>query len=199
MKYTLTTHRYDDIYGFIDIEDIEVGLTNWRTFPNYNNDFDTCCELERMLNSELNCTRVYNGVIFRTIHSYNYKYYCYVYYRLLLSLRNQILYNKYVDKLIDNHNINIEMYLNTKDDCTPKAKKKKTSTRKKKAKYIRETTTDIFTGETIYVYENTITGEQITSKDDSLLDSLNGKSSKRKRNKVVPFIGSISFNFNTNK
>lgn len=196
MKYILTTHRYDDIYGFIDIEDIEVGLVNWITFPSYDNDFDTCCELERMLNSELNCTRVYNGVIFRTIHSYNYKYYCYIYYRLLLSLRNQLLYNKYVDKLIDNHNINVEMYLNTKEDCAPKTKKKKTTTRKKKDKYIRETTTDIFTGETIYVYENTTTGEQITSKDGSLLDSLNGKVAKKKKSKDMPFISNISFKFN---
>lgn len=196
MKYTLTTHRYDNIYGFIDIENIEVGLVNWRTFPTYDNDFDTCCELERMLNSELNCTRVYNGVIFRTIHSYNYKYYCYIYYRLLLSLRNQLLYNKYVDKLIDNHNINIEMYLNTKEDCTPKTKKKKNTTRKKKDKYIRETTTDIFTGETIYVYENTTTGEQITSKDGSLLDSLNSKVAKKKKSKAMPFISNISFKFN---
>lgn len=196
MKYTLTTNHCCDIYGFINIEDIEVGLVNWRTFPNYDNDFDTCCELERMLNSELNCTRVYNGVIFRTIHSYNYKYYCYIYYRLLLSLRNQLLYNKYVDKLIDNHNINIEMYLNTKEDCTSKTKKKKTTTRKKKDKYIRETTTDIFTGEAIYVYENINTGEQITSKDDSLLDSLNGKVAKKKKNKAMPFISNISFKFN---
>ena len=196
MKYTLTTNRCCNIYGFIDIEEIEVGLVNWISFPSYNNDFDTCCELERMLNSELNCTRVYNGVIFRTIHSYNYKYYCYIYYRLLLSLKNQLLYNKYVDKLIDNHNINIEMYLNTKDDCTIKTKKKKTTTRKKKDKYIRETTTDIFTGETIYVYENTTTGEQITSKDGSLLDSLNGKVAKKKKSKVMPFISNISFKFN---
>ena len=196
MKYTLTTNHCCNIYGFIDIEYIEVGLVNWRTFPSYDNDFDTCCELERMLNSELNCTRVYNGVVFRTIHSYNYKYYCYIYYRLLLSLKNQLLYNKYVDKLIDNHNINIEMYLNTKEDCTPKTKKKKTTTRKKKDKYIRETTTDIFTGETIYVYENTTTGEQITSKDGSLLDSLNGKVAKKKKNKAMPFISNISFKFN---
>ena len=196
MKYTLTTNHCCNIYGFIDIEDIEVGLVNWRTFPSYNNDFDTCCELERMLNSELNCTRVYNGVIFRTIHSYNYKYYCYIYYRLLLSLRNQLLYNKYVDKLIDNHNINIEMYLNTKEDYAPKTKKKKTTTRKKKAKYVRETTTDIFTGETIYVYENTTTGEQITSKDGSLLDSLNGKVAKKKKSKAMHFISNISFKFN---
>lgn len=196
MKYTLTTNHCCNIYGFIDIEDIEVGLVNWITFPSYDNDFDTCCELERMLNSELNCTRVYNGVIFRTIHSYNYKYYCYIYYRLLLSLRNQLLYNKYVDKLIDNHNINIEMYLNTKEDYAPKTKKKKTTTRKKKDKYIRETTTDIFTGETIYVYENTTTGEQITSKDGSLLDSLNGKVAKKKKSKVMPFISNISFKFN---
>lgn len=196
MKYTLTTNHCCNIYGFIDIEYIEVGLVNWRTFPSYDNDFDTCCELERMLNSELNCTRVYNGVVFRTIHSYNYKYYCYIYYRLLLSLKNQLLYNKYVDKLIDNHNINIEMYLNTKEDCTPKTKKKKTTTRKKKDKYIRETTTDIFTGETIYVYENTTTGEQITSKDGSLLYSLNGKVAKKKKNKAMPFISNISFKFN---
>ena len=103
----------------------------------------------------------------------------FVYY--LMKIDNQFIYNKYIDKLISRHIDNILFEHNNPVIVKSKGKTKKVSKPKVENKFLRRETKDLFTGETIYFYENLKTGESIESKNPNLLDELNNKPKKVKK------------------
>ena len=96
--------------------------------------------------------------------------YCYYLYKLT----NQIIYNTYIDKLINRHIKNIVFeyehpYIQNHIKYRKESKKKKLPPNK----FIKYTTLDMFTNKKIYIYENARTKEKIESNNPDLLDELN--------------------------
>lgn len=129
---------------------------------------------------DLDCSRVYSigRPMMIEYPIYNTLLNDYLYY--LLKIDNQFVYNLYIDLLLIRHVDNvIFQYNNPINEKVSKSKEKKTKKTKVENKYLRRETKDLFTGETIYFYENPKTGDSIESKNPNLLEELN----KPKRNK----------------
>lgn len=177
--------------------DIDYGY--YKNIKEYYNDKDLCNILDDII-TDLDCTReIPCGRILMT-HYPMYQIRLNNYYFYLVKLQNQIIYNKYLDKLIDKHidNLIFEYYNPIKQIITKastKIKKKNT----KPNKFIKQVTNDLYTGEEIYIYENIKTGEIIESKNPNLLDELNAPKKKEKSNKVKTkptSLDSMTFSFN---
>lgn len=177
--------------------DIDYGY--YKNIKNYYNDYDLCNILDNMI-FDLDCTREIScGRILMT-HYPMYQMKLNNYYFYLVKLQNQILYNKYLDKVIDRHidNLIFEYYNPLKQTITKastKIKKKNT----KPNKFIKQVTNDLYTGEEIYIYENLKTGEMIESKNPNLLEELNSSKKKEKSIKVKTkpvSLDNITFSFN---
>lgn len=101
-----------------------------------------------------------------------------IYYFYLIKLNNQITYNNYIDKLIKIHCNNLEFEANnihTEQNIIIKHKRNKTV----KNKYIKHTTKDLITGQTMYHYGNERLGKEIISSNPNLSDTLNNKTHRR--------------------
>ena len=170
----------------------------YKGIKEYHNDYDLCNILDNML-TDLDCTREIScGRILMT----NYPMYQIRldnYYFYLVKLQNQITYNKYLDKLIDRHIDNLIFeYYNPIKQITTKANVKIKKKNTKSNKFIKQTTTDLYTGEEIYIYENLKTGEIIESKNPNLLEELNSPKKKEKSIKVKTrpvSLDSMTFSF----
>ena len=184
----------------INYPDVDYGY--FKNLNIYHNDDDLCKILNNIL-YDLNCTREIScGRVLMTHYPmYNIRLSNYYYY--LLRLDNQILYNTYIDKLIKRHLDNIifeyeHPYIKSNIDKP----KNKPSKKQIPNKFIKQVTTDLFTGETIYIYENFKTGEVIESKNPNLLDELNA-SKKKERPKKVKYVGvpldAMTFSFDKPK
>lgn len=177
--------------------DIDYGY--YKNIKEYHNDEDLCGILDNIV-SDLDCTREIScGRILMT-HYPMYQIKLNNYYFYLVKLQNQILYNKYLDKVIDKHIDNLIFeYYNPIKQITTKASVKAKKKNKIPNKFIKQTTNDLYTGEEIYIYENLKTGEIIESKNPNLLDELNAPKKKERPKRVktigVP-IGSMTFSFN---
>ena len=177
--------------------DIDYGY--YKNIKEYHNDEDLCGILDNMV-FDLDCTREIScGRILMT-HYPMYQTKLNNYYFYLVKLQNQILYNKYLDKVINRHIDNLIFeYYNPIKQITTKANVKAKKKNIKSNKFIKQITNDLYTGEEIYIYENLKTGEIIESKNPNLLDELNAPKKKERPKKVktigVP-IGSMTFSFN---
>ena len=102
------------------------------------------------------------------------------------KLVNPIEYESYIKRIseIHAHNVAFESTIKQK----PVSKSKKNKTKKSSEPWIVRETLDLFTGEKVYMYMNTNTGEEITSSDGDKLKELNAPKKKEKRIKsnVVP-------------
>lgn len=170
----------------------------WISSVNCKNDNDIKNTLDDILNN-LDCKRIYNcGRPMMTTYPIYLKLISdYVYY--LLKFENQILYNEYHKKLEDFHNCNVEFEnlnpIETKPIRTPRSCKD----RKKIPPniFVRKQSTDLFTGEVVYFYENLRTKECIKSTNPDLLDELNKikKKDKSKDKSIGVPITSMTFSF----
>lgn len=150
---------------------------------------------------DLDCTRIYKSGRPMMIEYPRYKLLIAEYFRFLNKITDYEVYNLYFDKLVNLHVNNILFEFNN-----PIAKKKPTQSKKQKARpniWTKAETTDLFTGETRYIYENHKTGEILTSGNPDLLDELNAKRTKRtskikEEPKVISTEG-IIFNFKKKK
>lgn len=136
----------------------------------------------------LDCTREYESgrPMMTTFAMYKSNIDDYYYY--LLKLKDYNLYNMYIDLLINRHRANIifEYY----NPYIPKSVSKKKRNSKKRIipdKFIKQKTTDIFTGEEVYHYDNLKTGEHYESSNPNFLDEL--KSRKKKKEKRIKRTG----------
>lgn len=166
----------------------------------YNSDSDLIKILDNIL-KDLDCTKEYNGVRFRTTTYPIYSMFLSDYYFYVNKIVNQFIYNEYIDKLIKRHIDNIVF-----EHDNPYIVNTKSNKKKKKSppnKFVKYTTKDMFTNKSKYVYCNYKTDEQIESDNPDLLDKLNSKISKRKQNNKRKQIGvplsAMTFNFKKKK
>ena len=186
---------------WIDVNDdksinVEINIPNieyfdWQRLNNCLTDEDIVFVLEDYL-TKLDCTIEYSSgrPMMTTYPMYqNYKD---IYYYYLLKIKNQYLYNLYLDKLCQKEYNNIVFELEY--PYRVKQEKTKTKSKVKKTipnKFIKAITKDLFTGEEIYVYENLKTGEIIKRKNPNLLDELNAPKKKEKKQRTK--VAAVSF------
>ena len=170
--------------------------SSWRSIVNKYNTYDDAIFI-RYLN-DLDCTKEYDFGRPMMLSNSRYKDIINEYFYFLIKLDNLILYNFYVDALIKRHLDNIDFetnnpYIKPEDKKVVKSKSKKKSIPNV---YIRQETTDLFTGETKYIYENLKTKDSFTSSDPNLLEELNAKKKKVKSKKTSTVaLTSMTFSF----
>lgn len=177
-----------------------IDYSKFKRLHEYNSDNDLIKILSNIL-KDLDCTKEYNGVRFRTTTYPIYSMFLSDYYFYVNKIVNQFIYNEYIDKLIKRHIDNIVF-----EHDNPYIANTKTNKKKKKSppnKFVKYTTKDMFTNKSKYVYCNYKTDEQIESDNPDLLDKLNSKVSKRKQNDKRKQIGvpltAMTFNFKKKK
>jgi hypothetical protein len=116
------------------------------------------------------------------------------YYWLLLKIEDPVIYNFYLDLLIDTHEGNITFEQTYKPISHEKVKEAVKKSRLEN-KYYRRETKDLFTNETIYIYDNPKTNHTIKSTRHDLLDELNAPKRKEKRNRDIIPLSSMTFKF----
>ena len=163
----------------LKFEEFELDYINWRIIEDTKTDEDVCRILDKELHS-IDCTRMLYTMRVITLNSYSYTYNLGVYYYYLIKIKNQILYNKYLDILLNRHKLNIIFESNYKAPTNKPDKQKTKKTKKLKDEYRRYETKDMFTEETIYVYVNDKTKDEIKSTNPNLLEELNKKKVKSK-------------------
>lgn len=196
MIISLTNHNGEIL--LVDYPNVDyLFWLNWQNIPNEG---AIIFYLEQLLNLELNCAKLYKGVPIMSTKFPMYHQYLQRYVWLLLKLRNQFIYNKYIDKLIEFHNKNIIIEKERDIIITESIPSKKKIVRKNQIpnKWYRAITQDLYTGEDIYIYENMRTKESFTSKDSNLLETLNAPKKKEKKikSKVIGVpMEAMTFNF----
>lgn len=189
-----------DEINYLEVQYPIIDYGKFKRLHEYNSDSDLIKILDNIL-KDLDCTKEYNGVRFRTTSYPIYSMFLSDYYFYVNKITNQFIYNEYIDKLIKRHIDNIVFeYDNPYIVNTKSNKKKKKSPPNKFVKY---TTKDMFTNKSKYVYCNYKTDEQVESDNPDLLDKLNSKISKRKQNNKRKQIGvplnAMTFNFKKKK
>lgn len=182
------------------IERPKVYAKYWYSSKNCRTDADVVAILKNILNS-LDCTKEYScgRPMMTTFVMYNSFMNDYYYY--LLKLDNYIIYNKYLDILINRHIQNIIFEYD--HPYVPKQVGKKKHNSKKRTipnKFIKQESIDMFTGEKKYFYTNPKTGEEYESSNPDFLSELKQRKKKEKTSKrgAVP-ISAMTFNFKKNK
>lgn len=163
----------------ISIEIFDYDEMLWFVFLNNINDINKA--LNSTLN-DLNCTIEYKGKQMRSTKDLIYKVNIAKYIKFLYRITNPFIYNQWFQKLIDTHTNNIiyESQIKQEEPMLKRGDKKSSIVPNK---FIKAESTDIFTGETIYIYDNPKTGESIRSDDPNLLSVLNSKEYKKKAKK----------------
>lgn len=189
-----------DEINYLEVQYPIIDYGKFKRLREYNSDSDLIKILDNIL-KDLDCTKEYNGVRFRTTTYPIYSMFLSDYYFYVNKIVNQFIYNEYIDKLIKRHIDNIVFeYDNPYIVNTKNNKKKKKSPPNKFVKY---TTKDMFTNKSKYVYYNYKTDEQIESDNPDLLSKLNSKISKRKQTSKRKQIGvplnAMTFNFKKKK
>lgn len=184
----------------LNIKRPNVEASYWYYVKDCRTDADIISVLEDIL-TRLDCTREYDcgRPMMTTFINYNTAMSDYYYY--LLKFNNQILYNHYVDKLINRHIDNI--IFEYSHPYVPKQVNKKKRNSKKRTvpnKFIKQKSIDMFTGKHTYFYTNPKTGEQFETDNPDFLKELKQRKKKEKAPKrgAVP-ISSMTFNFKKNK
>lgn len=152
--------------------------------------------LDKLL-TELDSSKLCAGKIIIPTNSFRYDDIVETYIRLLfrIPIYNYILYNEYVEKLLNRHNENLEFESNFIPEVKEKTKTKSKTTRKSKPAnvYVRTETHNLFTGELEYDYTNFATGDSFISPDPNLLEQLNAP--KKKKKEPRKDFGKIIINF----
>lgn len=189
-----------------DTEDVliikrpSVDVIYWYHVKDCRNDIDICAVLNNIL-KELDCTREYScgRPMMTTISNYNLAINNYYYY--LLKFDNQVLYNTYIDALINRHIKNV-LFEYEHPYVPTKVIKKKRNSKKRiiKDEFIKQESIDMFTGKSKYFYTNAKTGELYESSNPDLLNELKQHKKKEKTSKrgAVP-ISAMTFSFKKNK
>lgn len=196
LKLTYLNH-----HGYEDVLEIQYPYIDYRRWleRNVQTQEDIISKLNDLL-SNMDCTRDYStGRPMMTTYA-NYSMFLEDYFYYLLKLDNQLIYNAYIERLLNNHVRNKTFeYEHPYLDKYSKPKETKAKRKPKiENKYVRRETKDLFTGEIIYFYENPKTGDSIESKDPNLLEELNAPKRKKKEIKTkttaVP-LSAMTFSF----
>ena len=153
-----------------------------KRLQNYNSQEELIALIDDKL-KDMDCSKLLDGMPLVIIASQKYKNILSDIWYYLNKLDNNLLYNDYITKIIENHKNNI--IIEAERYNKPCIKDAKSKSKSKPNRFIRTQTKDLFTGEVVYVYENLKTGETIKSSDGTLLDELNKKAkTKTKAAKV---------------
>lgn len=190
-----------------EVSELAFGYPNldygsWKRLKDHDSNEDIINILDDILKS-IDCTKEYScGRTCMTTYPI-YNIYISEYHYYILKFNNQILYNKYIDLLIQRHIDNLIFEYN--NPYIPKTKNKYTKKKGKKAvpnQFIKQTSKDLFTGESTYYYENLHTKEVIRSDNPNLLEELNKpiktKKVVKKKEIGVP-ISAMTFSFSKTK
>lgn len=183
----------------LSINVLEIDYFKFKRIEDFNNDTDLCNILDNIL-VKLNCTKetAYGRVCTTSCFMYNDSLSEYYFY--LIKIKNQLIYNTYVDKVIKRHVDNIIYEYNIPAN-TADVKSKPVKTKKKSIpnKFVKRVSIDMFTGEEIYYYTNLKTNEEVRSTNPDLLDELNAPKKKIKKKEIGVPISAMTFNFNLKK
>lgn len=170
-----------------------IDYSEWKRTPDYNSDKDITDILDKYL-TYMDCTKEYDsGRPMMTTYPI-YSIYGTFYFRFIIKLVNQFIYNQYINKLIKRHIDNLIFeYENPYIANIEKPKRK--PKRAKPNKFFKQTTIDLFTGEKIYYYDNPKTGEHIESKDGDKLKELNARKINKAIKKSTVPLSSMTFSF----
>lgn len=159
--------------------------------------FNSQSELLDIINesfSELDCSRLVDNMPLIIINSQRYKNALSDIYYYINKLENNLIYNEFITKIIETHKNNIIIEA-ARYNTIKKPETKKSKSKAKPNKFVRQVTKDIFTGQIVYVYTNLKTGETIKSTDGNKLDELNAKKKvKREKSAGVP-MSAMTFKF----
>lgn len=183
----------------LSITILELDYFKFKRIEDFNNDIDLCKILDNIL-IKIDCTKETNYGRVCTTNCFMYNDSLSEYYFYLIKIRNQFIYNIYIDKVIKRHidNIlyeyNIPININVVKSKPVKAKKKSIPN-----KFVKRVSIDMFTGEEIYYYTNLKTNEEVRSTNPNLLDELNAPKKKIKKKEIGVPISAMTFNFNLKK
>lgn len=171
---------------------LELSNYDYIKYQTFRDKIDNCGAVKTMedILVDINCTKLYKGRQIMKTTDIMYKEYVERYFRCLNLLKDYKLYNQYFDKLINLDNYNIEFESTFKEMSANEIKSKKqnkTKTKRNKPKnvYIEAISKDLFTGDTIYIYDNFFTGDTITSNTRLDLNELNKPKRKQKEDKIL--------------
>ena len=163
----------------------DVTYSYWKSLIPFYNDVDLYIIMSNIL-VDLDCSVTYNHQRLITTSNMNYDFNVSKYYYYLLRVVDQIMYNFYLDLLIEAHTANIKFEMdNPIIEKVPIVKTKRTKKISIKDIYVRQETFDMFTNDPSYIYSNSKTGDIIHSPNPNLLEKLNAKPVKVKQTKVV--------------
>jgi len=185
----------------LDIK-IDTNYSNYDAMKYYSYEsllHSPCKEVLNNLLSELDATKLCNGVQISPTNSWRYEETVERYIRTLfrIPIHNFVEYNYYVELLLKRHNENLEFESNFVK-LQPTTKTKTSAAKKKKVPnvYVRTETHNLFTGEVEYDYTNFATGDSFISPDPNLLEQLNALKKKKKEKKEPrKDFGKIVLNF----
>ena len=182
----------------LSINILEIDYFKFKRIEDFNDDADLCKTLDNIL-TKIDCTKETNYGRVCTTNCFMYNDSLSEYYFYLLKIRNQLIYNTYVDKVIKRHTDNVIYEYNISVD-TAIVKSKPIKTKKKSIpnKFVKRVSIDMFTGEEICYYTNLKTNEEIRSTNPNLLDELNAPKKKVKKKEIGVPISAMTFNFNLN-
>lgn len=143
---------------------------------------------------DLDCSKMVDNIPLIIINSQRYKNTLSDIYYYINKLENILIQNDYITKIIDFHKNNIIIEA-TRYNNLKKPEIKKSKSKNKPNKFVRQVTKDMFTGETIYIYTNLKTGETIKSTDGNKLDELNAKKKAKKEKSVGVPMSAMTFKF----
>lgn len=171
-----------------------VDASYYKYLKPFYNDNDICKILDDLL-EVLDCTIVTKIGRVCTTSAFIYEDRLSSYYYYLSHITNQLLYNQYIDKLINRHVDNIVFESTYIPVGTVPVKVKHKRNKKAPKGFVRHVSKDLITGEDIYFYNNDRTGEEIRSTNPNLLDTLN----KPKKKRVGVPMSAMTWNFNIAK
>lgn len=159
--------------------------------------FNSQAELVDIINEtfrDLDCSRLVDNMPLIIINSQRYKNALSDIYYYINKLENNLVHNDFITKIIDFHKNNIIIEA-TRYNNLKKPETKKSKSKGKPNKFVRQVTKDMFTGEVIYVYTNLKTGETIKSTDGNKLEELNAKKKAKKEKYVGVPMSAMTFKF----
>lgn len=159
--------------------------------------FNTQAELIDIINEtfkDLDCSRLVDNMPLIIINSQRYKNALSDIYYYINKLENNLIHNEFITKIIEFHKNNIIIEA-TRYNNLKKPETKKSKSKAKSNKFVRQVTKDMFTGEVIYVYTNLKTGEVIKSTDGNKLEELNAKKKAKKEKSAGVPMSAMTFKF----
>lgn len=179
---------------YLEITYKDIDYHKWRNY-NQESQYDCINGMLQHYLHELDCTREYKSGRPMMTHYPIYQLRLADYYYWLCKITNQIQYNNCIDVLIQRHIENL--IFEHEHPYIKEVPKKKISKKKVKHGWQKQETKDLFTGETIYIYQNLDTGEYINSNNPNMLEKLNKPKKRIKIPKDGISLDAMTFSFKT--